>query len=323
MAKKDNKREVNFQILSNFKGNGSDNGSSDMTKPEEMADMAMDGLEDDEQRKFLLMCTLASNGVTPDEYAEFYSFFEASANLIEGFAPSMDADDDDAALPFSGNMLRGGECAVNEYAPLKDAEAYTLVLKIQMKGVTKPPMWREVEIPADFTFGQLHEVIQSVTGLYDSHLWQFNVKAYDKALIIGIEGDDNNPYSPGLEYVTHDADETEVTQFLQKKGDKLEYVYDFGDDWIFVVEVKDLIAKRIDNAVCLKYKGDLNALEDFGGVWAYLQARKDLEDWSEYSKKERKERSENVGFESEKEYIEFLNSNLFDIEDVNDELKLL
>ena len=268
---------------------------------------------EEEKGLFLLMSPLASNGVTPEEYGQFYDIFQASAML----------NDDDTSFPFSGNVFGKSRCEIKEYTPLKDAENSTLVLKIQMKDVTKPPMWREVEIPANYNFMRLHEVIQEVTGLEDSHLWQFNVKAYDESLQIGVEMDQENPFSPGLDYITHDAAETPVTQFLQQKGDKLEYVYDFGDDWIFVVEVKDVIDKKTEYPVCRKYKSDLNAIEDFRGVWAYKEARQDLGEWGKFSKKEKKQRLERYGFDSENEYLDFLNEHLINLEDLNDGLMLI
>lgn len=311
--KKKGEREINDDLLNAFQGKNSDNGPVDMDGMENMVDMVMRGLSDEEKGEFLLMYTLASNGVTPDRYAKFYHIFQASI-LAEGLMSDIDGDD---AFPLLGGNFFG-RCNVKEYAQLEDAAERTLVLKIQMKGVTKPPMWREVEIPADYNFMQLHEVIQEVMGLEDCHLWQFNVKAYDESLQIGVEMDSENPFSPGLDFITNDAEETPVSQFLQQKGDKLEYVYDFGDDWIFVVEVKDLAAKKIDHPVCNKFKSELNAIEDFGGIWAYEQARQDLEEWGTLSKKEKKQRMDEHGFDSEDEYLEFLNEHRISLDDIND-----
>ena len=321
MAKKKNKIEVSDDLLNAFQGKNSDNGLSDINSPEKIVSMMMAELPEEEKGLFLLMSTLASNGVTPEEYGQFYDIFQASAMLTKGMAS--DFDDDDTSFPFSGNVFGKSRCEIKEYTPLKDAENSTLVLKIQMKDVTKPPMWREVEIPANYNFMRLHEVIQEVTGLEDTHLWQFNVKAYDESLQIGVEMDQENPFSPGLDYITHDAAETPVTQFLQQKGDKLEYVYDFGDDWIFVVEVKEVIVKKTEYPVCRKYKSDLNAIEDFGGVWAYKEARQDLEEWGKFSKKEKKQRFEGHGFDSENEYLDFLNEHLINLEDLNEGLMLI
>ncbi|MDE5808217.1 MAG: plasmid pRiA4b ORF-3 family protein [Muribaculaceae bacterium] len=220
-------------------------------------------------------------------------------------------------FPFMSGGFGKKRIEIKEYEPLKDASEHTLVLRIQMKDVTKPPMWREVEVPADFDFMQLHEVIQEVVGLENYHMWQFNAKAYDNSLQISADMENDSPFGGGMDGMTHDAEETYLTQFLQNKGDKLEYVYDFGDDWIFTVEVKELCDKKIDHPVCRKYKSELNALEDFGGIWSYLDARQDLDTWEKMSKKERKKRFQERGFDSEEEYLEFLNEHRFNLDEIN------
>ena len=181
--------------------------------------------------------------------------------------------------------------------------------------VAKPPMWREIEVPAHFDFMRLHETIQVAVGLEDDHLWCFNKKAYDDSLLIACQCDD-----PYVEDPTHEAEETPITLFLQKKGDKLEYVYDYGDNWIFTIEVKDLLAKRSESPVCRKHKSDLNAIEDFGGPWEYCNARSDLENWDSMTDKERSIAANNHNFDSLDEYIFFLKSHLFYPELVNDAL---
>lgn len=318
MAKKKiGERKANPALLNAFQGARVDKAPQGQDNLADVADWAMKSMTDEQKGQFVMMYTLASSGVTPDDYAQFYHIFQATGALAEDFMSG--TDDDDDFPPSMGRGFGRGRCDVKEYAPLEDAATRSLVLKIQMKDVTKPPMWREVEIPADFNFQQLHEVIQEVTGLEDEHLWQFNVKAYDDDLLIGMKMDPNS-FSPGLDFVTHEAEETVVSRFLHQKGDKLEYVYDFGDDWIFVIEVKDVIEKKNEHPVCRKYKSELNAIENFGGVWAYEETRIDLEKWGRLSKKERKERLERYGFETEQEYLEFLNEHRMNLDDVNDAL---
>lgn len=36
--------------------------------------------------------------------------------------------------------------------------------KIQLKGITKPPVWRKIIIPANFTFLKFHQAIQIAFG---------------------------------------------------------------------------------------------------------------------------------------------------------------
>lgn len=317
--KKRGEREVSEELLSALQYGNAGETNMIMNKLEEISNTAFGNMSEEEKVKFSTMFFMAISDITPEEYAQFYQIFQLSGAISEGIAD--DRDPMELAFPFSGSVRKRWN--VKEYEPLKEASQKTLVLKIQMKDVSKPPMWREVEVPADYSFLELHDVIQEVTGLEDSHLWQFGKHAYDDSLVIGIALDDTNPHNPGLDFLTDEASETPLTRFLQQKGDKLEYVYDFGDDWIFTVEVKELCDKKITHPACRKYKGELNAIEDFGGIWSYLEAREQLETWGKKSKKERKKCYEERGFDSEDEYIEFLNSHRFSLDDTNEGLEFI
>ena len=195
----------------------------------------------------------------------------------------------------------------------------TLLLKIQMKGVTKPPMWREVEVPADMTFLDLHDVIQCVVGLEDSHLWQFNEGVYDDGVLIGIQS--TGPYDPGLEDVTDEAEVTPLYDYLHDIGAKLEYTYDFGDYWVFTVTVKKILDKKTEHPVCIAFKSELNAIEDTGGPWSYVEQRGNLADWKKLKKKEREEIADRACFDSPEDYYHMLQDSLFDLDAVNQRLK--
>jgi len=46
--------------------------------------------------------------------------------------------------------------------------------KITLKG-TKPPIWRRIQVPATYSFYDLHVAIQDAMGWMDSHLHEFTV----------------------------------------------------------------------------------------------------------------------------------------------------
>lgn len=260
---------------------------------------------EDGQVLFTMMASLAEEGVTPEKYASFY---EAFGKLRPIFMQGL------------GNDRKRITSKSKISEPKKAVKDKTLLLRIQMKGVTKPPMWREVEVPSGMTFLDLHDVIQTVAGLDDYHLWQFNRHAYDPSLQIGVEAHEGN-FGNGLDFVTNDADSTLISEFLAKTGDKLEYVYDFGDDWIFSVSVKDVLDKKSDHPVCTAYKSDLNPIEDTGGPWNYERMRQDFMDWKDYTAKKKKEIAEEAGFDSAKSFHDMLKENIFDLSEVNDFLK--
>ncbi len=285
----------------------------------------VDGVDKDDKVKMMLTTLFVKLGVTPEEYSELYEIISKVMSIVDDIEKAWDDSDekDDFSMPFGINGLRRDSKPFNTYVPMADAEEKTLVMKIQMKDVVKPPMWREVEVPADFDFIDLHNVIQTVVGLEDCHLWQFNRSAYDDSLQIGIPMDEKDPYSYGLDYITDNAETTPLTKYLAQKGDELEYVYDFGDDWIFTVKVQKVLDKKTEAPKCIKWKSDLGAMEDIGGRYAYIDLREIVSDDSELTKKEKDELAKNYidWFESKKEFMNFLKNHLFDADDINARLQ--
>ena len=111
-----------------------------------------------------------------------------------------------------------------------------------------------------------------------------------------------------------------MTGFLAKKGDKLEYVYDFGDDWIFTVSVLEVIDRRGDVAKCTKWKCEFQPIEDCGGIWAYRQLRDAFTAPKTLTSKQKKELVETFGFENFSQLSAWVDDALMDIEYVNERL---
>ncbi|MCF0187391.1 MAG: plasmid pRiA4b ORF-3 family protein, partial [Bacteroidaceae bacterium] len=56
-----------------------------------------------------------------------------------------------------------------------------LKLKVTLKRVERPKVRREITVPEDYTFDQLHIAIQLAFGWTNSHLYQFSdAEIYDK-----------------------------------------------------------------------------------------------------------------------------------------------
>lgn len=253
-------------------------------------------MKDIADRRNMLMELMAKDGVTADEYAAFLNEFNRR----------------------NAKKLFSHKCADGfDYNPMPDADEKTLKLKIQLRDVTKPPMWREVLVPAEFNFSQLHYIIQAAVGLGNCHLWQFERKPYEGGIAIGIPRTD--PFSFGIENCTHHADETPLTAFLAGKGDKLVYVYDMRCDWIFNITVMDVLDRVGEVAECRKYKSDLQAFDDYY-PYLYEPLRYFLEDPKSLSKNEVAELMREFDFESRDMLHAFADDRLIDIEFVNEEL---
>lgn len=271
--------------------------------------------------KLMIMTAMAEMGISAEEYDAFLKsdidkekIRDTMLNMpLRHGGNDFDEDDDDDCREF----LRPRPIS-ETVDPMPDAGNKSLRIKVQMKDVAKPPMWRELVIPANFNFSQLHYAIQAATGLMDCHLWQFQHHAYDPDLQIGIPTDGN--YSFGLDEWTHDADTTPVTGFLSKKGDKLEYVYDFGDDWIFTINVLEVIDRVGETAECTKWKCDMQPIENCGGVYSYLQLRDIAVSFDALDKKEQKKIAKSYGFDNLDHFAAWLDEAHIDIEFINEQL---
>ena len=140
-----------------------------------------------------------------------------------------------------------------------------LQLKIQIESISKPPVWRKVLVPANFSFARLHLIIQNAFGWGNYHLYMFSPKGYGSYPIIGLpneEWDDEETYN---------SEKVKLSDILTKKGMTFKYIYDFGDDWIHKITVEDIIVdKRATKASLIGGKGACPP-EDCGGVWGYYQ----------------------------------------------------
>lgn len=173
-----------------------------------------------------------------------------------------------AALPAPGEAGQAGQA---DKADKAGGKLYQLL--ITLKYVADPAVWRRVVVPAGITLGALHDVIQDAMGWEDDHLHWF-VKG---KITYGV---------PDGEFVEDDQDEDAVrlSDVLSRKGQKLAYTYDFGDEWDHVVQLeKALLPGSAEAAAvgqlpaCLAGEGACPP-EDCGGAWGYASLKEALAD---------------------------------------------
>jgi hypothetical protein len=105
-----------------------------------------------------------------------------------------------------------------------------------------PPIWRRFLLKATgTTFADLHHAIQDACGWYDYHLYQF-----DDATPSGLVGLAQSPH--GIEESCDDtpaADHVPLARWVGKLTPRAcRYTYDFGDDWVHDVVVRDLVESQ-------------------------------------------------------------------------------
>jgi Plasmid pRiA4b ORF-3-like protein len=139
-------------------------------------------------------------------------------------------------------------------------------LKITLRGVSKPAVWRRVLVPADVTLRDLHGVIQQAMGWDDYHMHVFSTGRQEYG----------SP-DPGLGHAS-DA-KVPLTRVLTGSGDRLRYTYDFGDDWEHDIVVEETRAAVPGETYlsCVAGKGACPP-EDCGGAWGYAWLKEILAD---------------------------------------------
>lgn len=149
----------------------------------------------------------------------------------------------------------------------------TIQFKIQIRDIKKPPVWRRIVIPGNFTFHDLHNTIQSAFGWWDEHLYQFQRYPFDGGWCLKDIDEDDDNWGERPE----DARETDVATFIQHMGlEKFVYVYDFGDSWVHDITVEQIDHDAdLDHPVCLAGKGACPP-EDCGGPWGYEELKEEM-----------------------------------------------
>lgn len=88
----------------------------------------------------------------------------------------------------------------------------------------KPPIWRRIQVPNNFSFAELHAAIRDSMGWIGYRLYDFKIKD----VIIS-----NTSEAESWEKLPEDlkSDKTFIANYFHKQGDKAIYTYDHSDCW--------------------------------------------------------------------------------------------
>lgn len=146
-----------------------------------------------------------------------------------------------------------------------------LQLKITLRGVSKPPVWRRVLVPARLSLGDLHQVIVRAMGWGGGHMHTFS----DGITEWGAADSDLD---------IEDEDEIDAGMVLSVPGERLGYLYDFGDSWEHDIKLEKVLRPGQDGPgperplpVCLAGKGACPP-DDCGGPHGYAELKSALAD---------------------------------------------
>lgn len=153
-----------------------------------------------------------------------------------------------------------------------------LQLRIELLHIT-PLIWRRIQVPATYTFWDLHVAIQSAMGWNDSHLHEFEVSQSRRRqpLRVGLPLDDEgmdeaqDPPLPGWE--------VRVADYLTLQNPIADYSYDFGDDWEHCVILEEVFPAPLGTTFPKCTSGErASPPDDCGGPHGYAQLLEILAD---------------------------------------------
>jgi hypothetical protein len=139
-------------------------------------------------------------------------------------------------------------------------------IKIKLLRVSKPPVWRQLQLRADTRLDHLHEIIQAAFGWENYHMHCFS-----------SDGKGFGVPDPELGFI--DERKVGLDELIGGIGDRLRYTYDFGDDWEHEILVEDLLDPDpgLHYPVLAASKGACPP-EDSGGAWGYAELKEILAD---------------------------------------------
>jgi hypothetical protein len=176
------------------------------------------------------------------------------------------------------------------------AQQAVLQIKIVLLG-TKPPIWRRLLVPPEFTLADLHDVIQAAMSWEESHL---------HACRIGRQSFG----APSVSAPSINEKKVCLANVLNKVGGKATYIYDFGDSWEHAITVEKILPAEPNVAYPLCTDGKLaGPPEDCGGIPGFYHMLEALAD------------PNHENHEDMRDWIESFDPEAFSVEAVNQRLR--
>jgi hypothetical protein len=172
-----------------------------------------------------------------------------------------------------------GRYATRRLRGMAEPGGPVLQVRITLKYVDDPPVWRRVLIPADYTLARVHRVIQAAMGWENCHMHVFQIGKVT--------------YGPDPERELGHADENKTRLAdVARVRTRISYEYDFGDGWEheLFVEARTVAEANKVYPACIAGQGACPP-EDCGGVYGFddlketlagppSEERAELEEWA-------------------------------------------
>lgn len=121
--------------------------------------------------------------------------------------------------------------------PKPDPNATVCIFKVVLAG--RKSIWRRIAIRSDQTLDDLHAVLFNAFDRFDEHLYSFHTQPLYARRGPDFHRGDVEYTSPGMieeadafdGHEIHDASKTVIAALNLKPGQRLYYLFDFGDSW--------------------------------------------------------------------------------------------
>lgn len=172
---------------------------------------------------------------------------------------------------------------LSEFAGQEVIQREAVQLLVTLK-LSKGNVWRRLVVPLHLTFKQLHKVLQTAFDWKNYHLHEFYIydgQSQQKKLPMKLSDFHGEEQRPILNIVCNEETlsyrddiptvlkhEIKLSKYLPEFK-KLEYIYDFGDDWSHDIEVESFISNYNKNYPVCKDGDGRTPPEDVGGKDGY------------------------------------------------------
>lgn len=128
-----------------------------------------------------------------------------------------------------------------------------------------PVIWRRIQVPAEYSFWDLHVAIQDAMGWLDCHLHEYRIKLPRSRSVLRIGLPDealSNDVLPEWK--------VPIVDYFSEPGCAAEYEYDFGDGWNHRVLLEGILLREpsIKYPACIAGERACPP-EDCGGIPGY------------------------------------------------------
>uniref|UniRef100_A0A914CDZ7 TnpR protein n=1 Tax=Acrobeloides nanus TaxID=290746 RepID=A0A914CDZ7_9BILA len=157
---------------------------------------------------------------------------------------------------------------------------------------SNPPIWRRIQVPANYVFWNLHVAIADAMGWKDYHLHSFEFHK-DQGFSVRIAAPDP---MVDFEEVLDEKVEKISDHFSVDDSPKAIYEYDFGDSWEHDVVLEKIVTSDGgEYPRCLAGKRACPP-EDCGGIYGFAELLEKLTDASHPEHDEMVEWLESCGY---------------------------